>query len=53
MNLEEKDEKIQELGELLRPYKHLTQFNIASNDLRDISECQHLTHLLSLKASGN
>lgn len=41
------------MGEFLRPYKHLTNMNIADNDLRDISEVAFLEGCLQLKASGN
>lgn len=51
LNLEEKE--IQELGELLRPYKHLTNVNLSKNDLRDVSEVRHLTYILTLNASTN
>ena len=52
-NLSAKEEKIQELGEHLRPYKHLTNIDLSENDLRDISEVAHMEGLLQLKASTN
>lgn len=53
LNLEEKEEKIQELGELLRPYTHLTNINLSGNDLKNVDEVMHLRGLLQLKALGN
>jgi Leucine-rich repeat (LRR) protein len=51
LNLEEKE--IQELGEILRPYQHLTNLNLSKNDIRDISEVRHFSHLINLNASTN
>lgn len=48
--LEEKE--IQELGDLLRPYKHLSNLNLNKNDIRDISCVVDLTYLLTLSCSG-
>jgi Leucine-rich repeat (LRR) protein len=50
LNLEEKE--IQELGELLRPYVHLSTLNLSKNDIRDVSTVAHLPHLLTFNASG-
>jgi Leucine-rich repeat (LRR) protein len=50
LNLEEKE--IQELGELLKPFVHLSNINLSKNDLRDISCISELPNLLTFSCSG-
>lgn len=50
MILEEKE--IQELGEFLNPYTHLSNLNISKNEIRDIDTVSNLPHLLTFSASG-
>jgi len=48
--LEEKE--IQELGELLKPYIHLSNVNLSKNDIRDISCIAELPNLITFSCSG-
>lgn len=48
------DEKeIQELGDLLLPYKHLSHVKLNTNDVRDVSSLAELPYLLTLEARSN
>jgi len=49
--LEEKE--IQELGEFLRPYKHLSHVKLSTNDIRDVSSILDLPYLLTFEAKSN
>ena len=49
--MEEKE--IQELGDLLLPYKHLSHVKLNTNDVRDVSSLAELPFLLTLEAKSN
>jgi Leucine-rich repeat (LRR) protein len=53
LNLAEKEEKIQVLGELLRNYQHLTSIDVSGNEIAQLDEITFMKGLLQVKASGN
>ena len=53
LNLEEKENPIQDLGDLLRPYEHIQNLNLSKNEIEDISSITAFNYLLVLDASTN
>ena len=51
LTLEEKE--IQELADVLVPYKHLSHVKLNQNDIRDVSSLAELPYLLTLEAKTN
>ena len=51
LTLEEKE--IQELADVLIPYKHLSHVKLNQNDIRDVSSLAELPYLLTLEAKTN
>lgn len=47
------EREIQELADVLLPYKHLSHVKLNQNDIRDLSSLAQLPYLLTLEAKTN